>query len=74
MLFRSSKHGAGKLPYLNPVFYRFGRTPSIARLVFHDITKGSNRFHPATRGWDFATGWGTPDVMRLADAIVKQIR
>ena len=70
----ASKHGAGKLPYLNPVFYRFGRTPSIARLVFHDITKGSNRFHPATRGWDFATGWGTPDVMRLADAIVKQIR
>jgi subtilase family serine protease len=70
----ATKRGAGKLPYLDPLFYKFGRTPDISKLVFHDVTKGNNRFYPATRGWDFATGWGTPDVARLADAIVKQLR
>ncbi|HVB23964.1 MAG TPA: S53 family peptidase [Ktedonobacteraceae bacterium] len=35
---------------------------------FTDITSGNNLFYPATRGWDYATGWGSPnfnDILRL---------
>lgn len=27
---------------------------------YQDITKGSNEFYPATPGWDYTTGWGSP--------------
>lgn len=35
---------------------------------FTDITGGNNLFYPATRGWDYATGWGSPnfnDILKL---------
>ncbi len=35
---------------------------------FTDITVGNNLFYPATRGWDYATGWGSPnfhDILQL---------
>jgi kumamolisin len=44
-----------------PTFYAFANHPG----RFHpytDITQGSNLFYPATRGWDYATGWGAPDL------------
>jgi subtilase family serine protease len=37
--------------------------------VFHDITRGGNRHFQAGLGWDAVTGWGTPDVANLADAV-----
>jgi len=37
---------------------------------FHDVTLGGNRYYDATPGWDFATGWGSPDVYNLATAAV----
>ena len=33
---------------------------------FHDIAAGRNLYYPATPGWDYATGLGTPDVYNLA--------
>lgn len=36
---------------------------------YTDITSGDNLFYPATSGWDYATGWGSPnfdDLTRLA--------
>lgn len=44
-----------------PTFYTLANHPG----RFHpytDITQGSNLFYPATRGWDYATGWGAPDL------------
>ena len=35
--------------------------------AFHDIRLGTNLYYPATPGWDFATGLGTPDVAALTD-------
>ncbi len=35
---------------------------------FTDITTGTNLFYPATRGWDYATGWGSAnfnDILQL---------
>lgn len=61
--------GHGKAPLGGvPTFYTFANHPG----RFHpytDITQGNNLFYPATRGWDYATGWGAPDlgeILRLA--------
>jgi hypothetical protein len=37
---------------------------------FHDITVGSNGF-PATKGYDLATGWGSPNKSGLINALTK---
>jgi len=54
--------------YLNPKLYALAELGALGDLT-HDITVGNNAFdgvtgYTATRGWDLATGWGTP---RLAD-------
>jgi kumamolisin len=28
---------------------------------YTDITSGNNLFYPATKGWDYCTGWGSPN-------------
>jgi hypothetical protein len=37
---------------------------------FHDDRLGGNRYYGATAGWDFATGWGSPDLYNLATPAV----
>jgi len=32
---------------------------------YTDITSGNNLFYPATRGWDYATGWGSPNFSEI---------
>src|SRR6185312_5507817 len=34
--------------------------------AYHDITTGNNLHYPATKGYDLATGIGTPDVWNIA--------
>jgi subtilase family serine protease len=41
---------------------------------FHDVTVGGNRYYPATSGWDFATGLGSPNVYNLAQDIVRYLK
>ena len=51
-----------------PEFWSLANHPG----KFHpytDIVNGSNLFYPATRGWDYATGWGSPnfnDILQIA--------
>jgi subtilase family serine protease len=54
------------LGFLNPKLYEMGENSEL----FHDVTFGSNASNGvpgyiATRGWDLATGWGTPDLGKL---------
>jgi subtilase family serine protease len=44
---------------VNPELY------SISLSVYHDITTGNNGYYSAGSGWDYPTGWGTPDVYQL---------
>lgn len=50
-----------------PEFYNLAHHPG----HFHpytDIVSGNNLFYAATRGWDYATGWGSPnfnDILQL---------
>ena len=57
---------AMSLGFAAPTLYSAqAMTPSI----FRDITNGSNGAYSAGSGWDFVTGWGTPNVSELYSAI-----
>jgi hypothetical protein len=46
------------------MLYNLGSNPQTSP-PFHDITTGNNLNYPATPGWDYPTGWGTPQVANL---------
>ncbi|MBV9100744.1 MAG: S8 family serine peptidase [Candidatus Dormibacteraeota bacterium] len=54
-----------------PVLYALAQSPAgLPSNPFHDVQTGSNLNYAAGPGWDYASGWGTPDVARLADDLV----
>ena len=53
--------------FFNPFMYKLG-LGSGYKTAFHDITVGSNGF-PATKGYDLATGWGSPNNSGLINAL-----
>ncbi len=68
-------HGEGvaHLGFVDPMLYALAAS-SQPYPPFHDITVGTNRYYPATPGWDFATGLGSPDVYNLARDVVRYMR
>lgn len=53
--------------FANPGLYWMAENASsLPAPPFHDVTTGTNLYYPATPGWDYATGLGTPDVGALA--------
>ncbi|MHB8571691.1 MAG: protease pro-enzyme activation domain-containing protein [Candidatus Dormibacteria bacterium] len=50
--------------FLAPTLYSLGTTPP-QFAPFHDVTTGTNLYYPSTTGWDYPTGWGSPDVWNL---------
>ena len=53
--------------FINPTIYPLG-LGSGYNTDFHDITVGSNGF-PATKGYDLASGWGSPNTNGLINAL-----
>jgi kumamolisin len=51
--------------YLNPILY----TDTGVQAAFHDVTSGGTRPYTADAGWDYPTGWGSPDAQALAAAL-----
>ena len=66
-------HGVRRLGFVDPMLYAIAARPQRTS-GFHDITIGTNRYFPATSGWDFATGLGSPDVANLAQDIVAYLK
>jgi kumamolisin len=64
--------GEGKPPlgFLNPALYTLG-SRGASPSPFHDVTIGGNLFYSAGPGWDYATGWGSPDGAVLVPALLK---
>jgi pseudomonalisin len=54
-------HGLG---FANPTLYTVGSGPHYAQ-DFHDITVGSNGLYAATPGWDYVSGFGSPNLANL---------
>ena len=70
-----AKQGLRPAGFLNPTLYRLGSGAAGAggtggASPFHDITAGGNLFYPATPGWDYSTGWGSPDANALVPALL----
>lgn len=61
----NSQHKPTPLGTANPTLYRIGGTPGTN--AFFDVTEGANPL-PATPGWDFPTGLGTPNLSNLIKA------
>ncbi len=40
---------------------------------YHDVTSGSNGFFTASAGWDYPTGFGTPDANEIVNALSPTI-
>lgn len=60
----AAANGKGNLGQANPTLYKiFANTQTYA--AYHDITSGTNRYYPATSGYDEASGIGTPDAYNL---------
>lgn len=51
-----------------PAFYTLANHPGSLH-PYTDITRGNNLFYPATRGWDYATGWGSPNFNDIAQLL-----
>jgi kumamolisin len=57
--------GKPNLGFLNPILYG----DSKVQRTFRDVTDGATGRYTASQGWDFASGWGTPNAPALADAL-----
>ena len=42
--------------------------------AFHQVALGNNGYYPASPGWNFATGLGSPDVFNLAQDYADFLR
>ena len=60
-----TKAGKPRVGWLNQVLY----TDPKVQAVFRDISKGGSGEMQAAVGYDMASGWGEPDIGKLADAI-----
>jgi kumamolisin len=69
----AAEHGAGQLGFVDPTLYAIGARPQLAP-AFHDVTIGANRYYPASAGWDFATGLGSPEVANLARDVAAYLK
>ena len=57
--------GEPPLGFVNPVLYSDARVQA----AFRDVTEGATGRYRASKGWDYASGWGSPDGVALADAL-----
>lgn len=69
----AAKGGISKLGFLDPVLYSIGAAHQSDGTLFHDVTVGANLLYPATTGWDYATGWGSPRLDALVPAVVAYL-
>jgi kumamolisin len=42
--------------------------------AYFDVTQGDNLYYPATSGWDFATGLGTPNLANFDQAVFMTLQ
>ena len=61
--------------FANPAIYWMGANASkFSSPPFHDVIAGNNLAFNAVHGWDFATGWGSPDGAALDAAWITYIK
>ena len=74
----ATEHHGRTIGFINPTLYMIGHIPSLYSRDFHDIAVGNNEVYTspdnvgftAQKGWDDASGWGTPNVANLIPDLV----
>jgi kumamolisin len=51
------------------IFYNVANN-SQGKTPYYDVTQGSNLYYPATKGWDDATGLGSPNLMEFTNVLI----
>ena len=71
----AESHGAGALAhcFAGPILYDLAATPQPLP-PYHAIKYGNNGYYPATGGWSFASGLGSPNVFNLAQDYAAFLR
>jgi hypothetical protein len=59
----------GTFAFSPQLFYRVAENNNGLH-PYYDITQGNNLYYPATPGWDFATGLGSPNLADFYQAVV----
>ena len=62
--------GRPALGFDAPLLYSLANNPASYARDFHDVTSGSNGYSAGT-GWDQVTGWGSPDLAKIATVETK---
>ncbi len=68
-------HGAGSLArcFAAAILYHLAARPQPVA-PFHQVMFGNNGYYPASPGWNYAPGLGTPDVFDLAQDYAAFLR
>ncbi|HVA89024.1 MAG TPA: S53 family peptidase [Chloroflexota bacterium] len=61
----ASLHRGSALGWVNPLIYHLAASPK-PYPPFHDVIKGTNFLYTAGPGWDYTSGWGSPDAWNFA--------
>jgi kumamolisin len=62
----ANQEGNTKLGFINPKLYAIGAASEQGGpAAFHDVIGGGNLYYQAAPGWDYSTGWGSPDAAIL---------
>lgn len=65
---RAESASGNTLGFAAPLIYSLAQSSQYSS-TFHDVTSGSNGGYSAKTGWDYTTGWGSPNVDAFVSAI-----
>jgi kumamolisin len=68
---QATKNGKKTMGFIDTALYQMGRG-ELGQSPFHDVTVGGNLFYQAGLGWDYSTGWGTPDAAQVVQQLTSQ--
>ena len=66
-------HTKGTFFYGPQVFYEVINSANRYR-PYNDVRQGNNLFYPSTAGWDFATGWGSPNLVDFYEVLYNAVK
>ncbi len=66
-------HTKGTFFYGPAVFYEVSNNANRYR-PYNDVRQGNNLFYPSTAGWDFSTGWGSPNLVDYYEVLYTAVK
>ena len=60
--------------YYGPGTFYMARKSTNHYQAYNDVQQGNNLFYPATADWDYATGWGSPNLVGFFNVLLTDAR